>query len=61
MKNGKLVAGIAVGAAVALFLIPKTRKMITDAVSSLTSSLGDMASNAEEAAEKAKKMASDLT
>ncbi|HOZ76967.1 MAG TPA: hypothetical protein PLY34_03180 [Ferruginibacter sp.] len=61
MKNGKLIAGIAAGAVVALFLIPKTRKMITDAVSNLTDSLGNLACSAEEATDKAKKMASDLT
>ena len=57
MKKGKLIAGLAVGTVVALFLIPKTRKMITDAVSNLTDSLKDMAGNAEEITEKAKKLA----
>lgn len=57
MKNGKLIAGIAVGAAVALFLIPKTRKMITDAVAGLTDSLSNLACSAEEAADKVKKLA----
>ncbi len=57
MKKGKLIAGIAIGAVVALFLIPKTRRMITDAVSNLTDSLKDIAGNAEEISEKAKKLA----
>lgn len=57
MNNGKLIAGIAVGAAVALFLIPKTRRMITDAVSNLTDSIKDMAGSAEEVADKARKLA----
>lgn len=56
MKKGKLIAGIAVGTVVALFLIPKTRRLITDAVSNLTDSLKDMAVSAEELSAKAKTM-----
>lgn len=56
MKKGKLIAGIAVGTVVALFLIPKTRRLITDAVSHLTDSLKDMAVSAEELSAKAKTM-----
>ena len=55
MKNGKLLAGIAAGAVVALFLIPKTRRLITDAVSGLGDSLGNLACTAAETADKAKK------
>lgn len=54
MKKGKLIAGVAVGAAIALFLIPKTRRMITDAVSGLTDSLKDMAGHAAEMSDKTK-------
>ena len=56
MNNGKLIAGVAVGVAIALFLIPKTRKIITDAVSGLTDSLKDIAGNAAEAAESAREL-----
>lgn len=59
MKKGKLIAGIAVGTVVALFLIPKTRRLITDAVSNLTDSIKDMAGNAEEMTDKARKLAID--
>lgn len=54
MKKGKLIAGVAVGAAIALFLIPKTRRLITDTVCQLTDSLKDMASHAGEMTDKAK-------
>lgn len=58
MKKGKLITGIAVGAAVVtLFLIPKTRRLITDAVSNLTDSLKDMAGGANTITDKAGKMA----
>jgi len=57
MEKGKLIAGVAIGAAIALLLIPKTRHMITDAITNLAGSLKDMACTAEELSEKAKKMA----
>jgi hypothetical protein len=39
-KNEKLIAGIAAGAAVvALLLVPKTRRMLTDAMCSVTGSV----------------------
>lgn len=58
MKNGKLIAaGFAAGAVIALFLIPKTRHIITDAVSSLAGSLKNMASNAEELTDEARRLA----
>jgi len=41
-KNEKLITGIAVGAVAALFMIPKTRKLISDAMCSLTGSLKNM-------------------
>ncbi len=44
MTKGKLIAtGLAVGVIAALFAIPKTRKIITDAVSGMTDSLKQMA------------------
>lgn len=48
MKSKKVMTGIALGAIVALFLIPRTRKMITDAVCSLTDSLKDAMAKAGE-------------
>ena len=48
MKSGKLITGIAVGAVVALILIPKTRQMISDAVCSISDSLKDIANNIAE-------------
>ncbi|MEP7163541.1 MAG: YtxH domain-containing protein [Ferruginibacter sp.] len=48
MKSGKLITGIAVGAVVALILIPKTRKMLAEAVCSITDSFKDIAENLAE-------------
>jgi gas vesicle protein len=55
MKSGKLITGAVIGTVVALILIPKTRRMISDAVCNLTDSIkdmlgkaGDMANNAVE-------------
>lgn len=45
MTTGKLIAGIAAGAIIALVSIPKTRRMITDAISSLSDSLKNLAAN----------------
>lgn len=59
MKKGTLITGLAVGTVVALFLIPKTRKMITDALSNLTDSIKDMAGAAEEVTDKAKNLAAN--
>jgi hypothetical protein len=57
MTKGQLiVTGIAVGTIAALFAIPKTRKLITDAVSNLSDSLKNMAAN--ELQETGKKLAS---
>lgn len=57
MTKGQLiVTGIAVGTIAALFAIPKTRKLITEAVSGLTDSLKNMAGN--ELQETGKKLAS---
>ena len=54
MKSTKLVTGIAVGAVVALILIPQTRKMITDALSGITDSLSDIMDKTNRLAEKGK-------
>lgn len=54
MKTGKLITGLAVGAVVALILIPKTRKMISDAVSSITDSFNDIMDKANDVADKGK-------
>jgi gas vesicle protein len=50
MKSGKLITGLAIGTVVALILIPKTRKMISDAVCDLTDSFKDMMGKASDAA-----------
>jgi len=54
MKSGKLITGLAVGAVVALILVPQTRKMIADAISSLSDSFNDIADKANNLAEKGK-------
>ena len=54
MKSGKLLTGLAVGAVVALILIPQTRKMISNAVSSITDSFSDIMDKANNIAEKGK-------
>ena len=54
MKSGKLLTGLAVGAVVALILVPQTRKMIADAISSLTDSFNDIVDKADNLAEKGK-------
>ncbi|MEO6252792.1 MAG: YtxH domain-containing protein [Ferruginibacter sp.] len=52
MKSGKLITGMAVGAVVALILIPKTRKMLSDAVCTLTDSFKDILEKTGGLAEK---------
>jgi len=54
MKSGKLITGIAAGAVLALILIPQTRKMIADAVSSITDSFNDIMDKTNGMAEKGK-------
>ncbi len=53
MKSGKLITGVAIGTVIALLLVPKTRKMISDAVSDLTDSFKDMLGNASDMANNA--------
>lgn len=49
MKSKKLItAGVAIGAIVALFLIPKTRKVLSDALCNLTGSLKNAMNKAED-------------
>jgi gas vesicle protein len=55
MKRGKLITGITLGAIVALIVIPKTRKMLADAVDNITGSVKDMISGAGDLALKGKK------
>jgi peptidase E len=45
MTTGKLIAGIAAGAIIALVSIPTTRRLITDAISSLSDSLKNLTAN----------------
>ena len=54
MKSGKLITGLAVGAVIALILVPQTRKMIADAISSLSDSFNDIVDKANNLAEKGK-------
>jgi len=54
MKSGKLITGLAVGAVVALILVPQTRKMIADAISGLTDSFNDIMDKADNLAQKGK-------
>ncbi|MEO7308371.1 MAG: YtxH domain-containing protein [Ferruginibacter sp.] len=54
MKSGKLITGVAVGAVVALILIPQTRKMISDAVCSITDSLNELMDKTNNLADKGK-------
>ena len=55
MTKGKLITGVAVGVVIALLAIPKTRKLITDAVSGIGDSLKGMAG--DELQEAGKKLA----
>ena len=54
MNSGKLITGLAVGAVVALILVPQTRKMIADALSGLSDSFNDIVDKANNLAEKGK-------
>lgn len=49
-KSEKIAAGIAVGAVVALFLVPKSRKLISQAMCNVTGSLKNLLHKAEQAA-----------
>ena len=60
MKSGKLITGLAVGAVVALILVPQTRKMIADAISGLTDSFNDIVDKADNLAQKGKTEANTI-
>ena len=61
MKSGKLITGIAVGAVVALILVPKTRKMLSDAVCSITDSFKDIIGDLAETGRNEANTLSDKT
>ena len=46
MKSNKIIAGAIIGTVVALVLIPKTRKMLAEAVNNLADTLKDALQNA---------------
>lgn len=54
MSSGKIITGAVVGAVVALLLIPKTRRMLSDAVCSVTDSFKDLVDKAGSLAEDGK-------
>lgn len=60
MTNGKVITGIAVGAIVALILIPKSRKMISKALCALTDSIKNFAGQAEDIADSANDLAGSV-
>ena len=49
-KYEKIIIGVAAGAVVALFLIPKSRKMLSEALCNLTGSLKNMINKAADGA-----------
>ena len=61
MKSEKLITGLAVGAVVALIIVPRTRKMISDAVSSITDSFKEIMDKATKIAEKGKNEINTIT
>lgn len=60
MSTGKIITGIAVGALVAMILIPSTRRMLTDGLRDLSNSLRDFADDAEELADKSNEVADSV-
>lgn len=50
-KSEKIIAGLAIGVVVTLFLLPKTRKMLSDALCSATDSLKSLMEKAQDATE----------
>ena len=61
MKTEKLLTGLAVGAVVALILIPKTRKMISEAVGNITDSFKDIMDKAGNLAQDGKNEIHSMT
>ena len=60
MANKKIITGLAVGVLVSLILIPKTRKMIADGLSSLTDGIKDFANKADDVADSANDIADSV-
>lgn len=54
MTSGKIITGAVIGTVVALLLIPKTRRMLSDAVCTITDSFKDVIDKAGNFAEKGK-------
>ena len=54
MKSEKIITGVAIGAVVALILIPKTRKMLSEAVCTITDSFKDILAKTNNMVEKGK-------
>ena len=52
-KSEKIIAGLAVGVVVTLFLLPKSRKMLSDALCAATDSLKNLMNKAEDIASNA--------
>jgi len=55
MKNGKLITGVTLGAIIALIIIPKTRRLLADAVDNITCSVKDLIATATDKAQEGKK------
>ena len=49
-KSEKIITGLAVGAVVALFLVPKSRKLLSDALCSISGTLKQLVNKAEDVA-----------
>ncbi len=60
MANAKVITGIAVGVLVALVLIPRSRKVISEALCSLTDSIKKFAGETEEIADAANDVAGSV-
>ena len=52
MKSEKIIAAAVIGAVAALILVPKTRRMLTDALNRAGDSLKNIADDASDMAEK---------
>jgi gas vesicle protein len=54
MISGKIITGAVIGTVIALLIIPKTRRMLSDAVCTLTDSFKDVIDKAGSFAEQGK-------
>ena len=61
MKSEKIITGVAIGAVVALILIPKTRKMLSEAVCTITDSFKDILAKTNNMVEKGKHELSSMS